>query len=190
MADLEVQINTNNLEKAFIKAPVILRKQMADAFDHIARSFYKSLWRDPGIRTRPNVGIGKHSWYTVYDRAKNPGVSIYNYSPVARVQEEGALIADPAGSMAIPIGNALTSRGRLKKRYQAGKEGLFPIKTAGKVYLAEAKTKVVHFLFMLKKSVKLQPRFKFYKTWDSQESRNIQIINQAVDKTIDKIEKE
>ncbi len=191
--DISLKINTKKLNKALVATPGLLRENMVDAFDHIGRKFYKTLWSRTQIKTRPNVGIGKYSKFTVLGKKRrNPkkvGLIIYSYSKIARVHEEGARIV---GNLAIPIGDALTTRGKKKKIYRKSLQdvkGLFPIETGGKTYLAKTTRKATKFLFVLKRMVQIRPRLKFYNTWDVLESFRTKRIDKAVDKTLKKVEK-
>jgi len=188
-----IQVNTKNVQKALVAMPGLLRRNVADAFDHIGRKFYKTLWKQTELKTRPNVGIGKYSKFTVIGKGrKNPksvGLVLYSYSKIARAHEEGARIT---GNMAIPIGEALTSRGRKRKIYKKNLQdvkGMFPVETGGKLYLAKTTRKATKFLFALRRSIKLKPRLKFYRTWDDLAGFTNSRINKAVDQTLTKAAK-
>ncbi len=190
---ITIQVNTQDLRKALVAMPGLLRENVADAFDHIGRKFYKTLWKQTEVKTRPNVGIGKYSRYTVFGKGRrNPrsvGLVIYSYSQIARAHEEGARIT---GNLAIPIGEALTGTGRKRKIYKQNLQdvkGLFPVETGGKMYLAKTTRKATKFLFALRRSVTLKPRLKFYRTWDDLAGFTSERINKAVDQTLQKVER-
>jgi hypothetical protein len=201
MSELKVEINTKNLERAIRLFPKELKYEIADGMDHATRKFLKifkqtRLQGPPGIRGRP------HGIFTHFSRAslvsqdiEGMGMVIFSDSKIARMHEEGATIKNPGGGkLAVPLSarkELFTSDGRLKKQYKQPRllKNVIPIQLKGKTFLAKVKKKLRELIpiFVLKNSVRIRPRLRFYKTWDDMQNERIDILNKSIEKALNKV---
>ncbi|MBN2492875.1 MAG: hypothetical protein JXQ29_18645 [Planctomycetes bacterium] len=90
---------------------------------------------------------------------------------LARVHEEGTKIfAKPGGWLKVPLGDALTKTGRIRKAAQGRQPGQFIFKSkTGQLFIAQrvgkGKRARLKLLYILKKSVQEKPRLHFFQTW-------------------------
>ena len=92
--------------------------------------------------------------------------------------------------LAIPIGEALNARGRIKgqySKYASARDipGIFPLFLKGRVFLvkkgSDGKLKL---FFVLKNQVRIQPRLRFYDTWNQMAGYRANILNKSVSKAL------
>ena len=205
-----VRIDTRRVDKAMSLVPGLLKEELLDAFDHIRRGFFKALYANTGLKDKrfiatKNVGIGKH--IKVY-RNPNKGdildmeLGIFSRSKIVALHEKGGIVTAKAGSMALPLPAALGPTGRLKKEYStftAGRrqyvpgqlKGVFILKKGDKAMImlrqpkGEGEDQAIP-LFILKRSITIRPRLRFYDTWDRMEGYRMEILNKSVDKALNK----
>jgi hypothetical protein len=204
----DIRIDARQLDRALERAPEELKVQIMDALDHIRRGFFKALYVNTGLKDRRfiatrKVGIGRQ--IRVY---RNPGtgdalnmkLGIFTRSKITALQESGGTVQAKSGYMAIPMGKALTSTGRLKKEYSVFENyrrtynpnkvnipGLFMYGKGGKLFLAQKEGDHVEPLFILKNSIKIQPRLRLVDTWDRMEGYRMEVFNSSVEKALNKI---
>ena len=196
---IDAEIDSSKLEKAIQVAPQFLKEELMDGFDHIRRAFFNAWYQNTGLRDKRFIrtkdrGIGKQ--VKVY-RNPNKGdildmeLGIFSRSRITGALEKGTTITSKTGGMlAIPIGEALNSRGRIKSQYGRYSSysqipGIFPILLKGRMFLvkkdSEGKLKL---FFVLKDQVRIQPRLRFYDTWQNMEGYRMNILNNSVDKAL------
>lgn len=200
MSELTVEINTKNLETAIRVFPKELKMNLGDGMDHISRKFLKQFYQtrlqgSPGIKARP------HGIFTHFRRAslvsqtiEGMGMVIFSDSKISRLHEEGGIVKNPGGAkLAVPLSartELFTADGRLKKQYRKPRmlKNVVPIKLRGKTFLAKVKQKIRSILplFVLKNQIRIRPRLGFYKTWDDMQNERIDILNKAIEKTLEK----
>ena len=200
---LNVEVNFARLKIALSKTPKILQEELLDGLDHIRRGFFKSLYHNTQLKNKrliavKNRGIGKH--LRVYRNPHKGNVldmvlGIFSRSKIVGALEKGATIRPRHGRMlAIPIDRSLTRSGRLKKsvsKYRGDysqMRGLFVVARGGKVLLAKkSKDGGIKPYFILKSSVRIQPRLKFYDTWARMEGYRAKVLNNSVDKALRRV---
>jgi len=118
-------------------------------------------------------------------------LGIFSRSQIVATHEKGATISSRTGGMlAIPIGEALNARGRLKGQYSKYSSysqipGIFPIFLKGRVFLVKKDSQgKLKLFFVLKNQVKIQPRLRFYDTWQNMEGYRMNILNNSVIKAL------
>lgn len=201
MSELQVEINTKDLERAIRLFPKELKYEVADGMDHAARKFLKifkqtRLQGPPGVRARP------HGIFTHFQRAslvsqdiEGMGMVIFSDSKIARMHEEGAIVKNPGGGkLAVPLSarkELFTSDGRLKRQYKQPRllKNVISIQLKGKTFLAKVKKRLRQLLplFVLKNQVRIRPRLMFYKTWDEMQNERINILNKSIEKALSKV---
>lgn len=207
---ITAEVNTSVMNRLAIVAPVEIEEELADAFDHIKRKFFKKLRADTKIKHKRIGGTGLLSFNKMrsyINRTKGKlerlRLGVFTRSKAAELHEEGGTVTKQGGALAIPIGEALTPTGRVKRKYNVAStknslrsirdiEGLFPVKVGGKLYLAKeigGRNARISFLFKLQRSAKIPARLGFEKTWDALETFRTQRINQAIDKALRKAER-
>ncbi|MDD4873885.1 MAG: hypothetical protein PHE15_02780, partial [Dehalococcoidales bacterium] len=115
-------------------------------------------------------------------------------SKISRMHEFGQVVTNPGGGkIAVPLSartEMFTGDGRLKKKYRKPQSisNVKKIFLHGKGYLAKIakKAKTIIPMYILKNSVKIKPRLGFYQTWDDMQNDRINILNQSIQKTLDK----
>lgn len=201
---IDVHLNTVKLDKAMKRVPGRFRVAFRDAFDHIGRSFLKNfkqrrLQGPPGIKARPRGIFPRFMRRHILPMGdlNNMGIEIYTHSKIARMHEEGAIINARGGQrLAVPFSQEYrpemyTGSGRLRARFkQPGamkKVGI--IKSKGKEFLAQFKkgTGEVKPIFVLKRRIKIDPRLGFYDTWHGMKRRQIEILNKASIKALERV---
>lgn len=201
----DVRIDTRSVDRALRLAPDILKEQLLDALDHIRRGFFKALYANTGLKDRRfiatrNVGIGRHLRFY---RNPNKGnildmeLGIFTRSKIAALHEKGGTVTAKSGAMAIPIGEARTPTGRLAQEYSTfinykrtldltKIKNLFIRKINDKLFLVKREGENIEPLFILKRSIRIQPRLRFVDTWERMEGYRMNVLNKAVDKALDK----
>jgi hypothetical protein len=203
-----IRIDARRLDRALELAPGILKEELLDALDHIRRGFFKALYVNTGLKDKrfiatKNVGIGRH---IKYYRNPNKGdildmeLGIFSRSKVVALHERGGTVRAKSGLMAIPIGDALTSTGRLKPEYSEFYNyrrsynpatnkipGLFMLKKNGKFLLAQKIGKIIRTLFVLKNQISIQPRLRMMDTWNRMEGYRMEVFNKSIEKALNKI---
>jgi hypothetical protein len=198
--DIEARIDTRRLDRALRIVPELLKDELMDGLDHIRRGFFKVLYNVTGIKDKRFIatkykGFGKR--IKVY-RNPNKGdildmeLGIFSRSLIVSIHEKGGTIQSKTGGMlAIPIGEARDSHGRLApalRRYSNYSEipGIFPLYLNGKFLLVKKIAGKIKPFFILKNRVRIQPRLRFYDTWQRMEGYRMNILNKAVEKALDK----
>jgi hypothetical protein len=195
----DAQLDTSKLEKALQVAPQFLQEELMDAFDHIRKVFFKALYQNTGLRDKRFIrtkerGIGKRIKVYRNPRLGDPldmELGIFSRSKIVETLEKGATIRSKTGGMlAIPIGESLNRRGRIKSQYSRYESysqipGIFPLFIHGKVFLVKkGRDGKLKLFFILKNQVQIQPRLRFYSTWQGTEGYQIGILNKAVAKAL------
>jgi hypothetical protein len=211
-----VRIDTRRMDRALRLVPDILKIELLDAFDHIRRGFFKALYAYTGLHDKrfiatKDVGVGRQ--LKVY-RNPNKGdtldmeMGIFSRSKIVKELESGGTITAKSGAMAIPLPPALTSSGRLlpelskvvdyRRAFDPSKpNGIFLRSKNGKLLLERYTYKRgqrgglgrgfgVEALFILKRSITLEPRLRFYDTWNRMEGYRMNVFNESIDKALDK----
>jgi hypothetical protein len=196
---VEAEIDTSRLDKALQLAPQFLQEELMDAFDHVRKAFFIALFQNTGLKDKRFIktkdrGIGKRIRVYRNPRLGDPldmELGIFSRSKIVSAHEKGATITSSTGGMlAIPIGEALNARGRLKgqfNKYASYREvpGLFPIFLNGKMFLVKRdKEGKLKLYFVLKNQVRIQPRLRFYDTWANMEGYRMNILNKAISKAL------
>jgi hypothetical protein len=200
--DISLQINTNQLLKAYHLVPERLAVELKDGLDHASLKFLKEfrkrrLQGPPGVKSRGRGGLFWHfKRNPVYFRGKqalDSYVEIFTESKIAKLHEEGGTVRDPSGgSLAVPLQartQMFTSTGALRKTYKNVKalKNVFPKKINGKVFLVRSKKKdnSILPLFVLKKSVRIKPRLGFVATFEAVAGDMFKILNRSFDRALD-----
>ncbi len=210
--EIEISFNTKDVETMFKVFPMRFRKALADGMDHATRSFFAKFYKErlqgpPGIRhtrggifhrfRRTVMVNGKRvflrqqagqaeSTTAIAKSSKDPmnmTVEMYTQSEAAGIHERGGTITS-AKAMPIPL-NSL-ARGMLKSKISLNDLDVMKIK--GKIFLGrKRKFNTPELLFVLTRGVQIKPRLGFYSTWESHEPRREQIMENALDKALEKI---
>lgn len=192
----EVNVNTTMLDRALKSVPGHLKAQLLDALDHIRKGYFKALY----YTHKPNFGrwifAEKKSGVGQRIRSyRNPRkgdildmeLGVFSRSDVMRVHEQGGVVRAKSGMMAIPTQFALNEFGRLSRtEYKSVRElpGIFRPK--GKNYLAKEKAGRIVPMFLLRSSVTLYPRLKFYSTWEHMIGYRNDVLNRSVERALNK----
>jgi len=205
-----IRINTGNVDKALSLVPDILKVELLDAFDHIRRGFFKALYANTGLKDKrfiatKNVGIGKYM--KVYRNPRKGDtldmeLGIFSRSKIVALHERGGIVTAKAGAMALPLPAALGSTGRLKKEYSsfiAGRRTYVPGQLKGMFILKKGNIAILMMrqpktgsgdqaipLFVLRRSMNISPRLRFYATWDRMEGYRRDVLNKSVEKAVNK----
>ncbi|MBN2120701.1 MAG: hypothetical protein JW734_06570 [Candidatus Omnitrophica bacterium] len=206
---IDARIDTTKLRRAFRLVPKQLKFEFRDAFDHIQRSFLKEfrlkrLQGPPGVRGGGPGGKGPG----IFNRFKKArirdsgsglegmGVKVYTTSGIAMALEYGATRRAKSGRLAVPFSRTLRPEmyapsGRLRKKYRAPGQlpDLSEIKSqrTGAALLARFSKRKVKPMFVLKHEVKTPARLGFVKTAIGHRPRQIEILNEAVHRALEKI---
>lgn len=200
---ISVEINTKNLDLAMRLFPRRLKINLGDAFDHISRHFLKD-WRGKQLQGPPGLRSSSQGIFKQFKRVSlvpvggdinNMGFEIFATSKIARQHERGETVtAQGGGKLAVPLSaraELFSGSGMLKRKYRkpGALKGLVRIRFGEKTFLTKIKkrTREVLPLFVLKPSVKLQPRLGFLKTWDSQANWRLERLNKAIEKTLNEV---
>lgn len=202
---ISTEIDTRKLDLAIRILPRQLKMNMGDAFDHIRGHFYKEfrakrLGGPPGIRGKSRAFFGRFKrnfLVPLGNDMNNMGIELYTDSKVARQHETGGTVtAEGGGKLAVPLSarSEMFSRsGLLRKRYKKPGQlkNVVPIKfkSGGDTFLTKVKkgSREVRPLFVLKRSIRLQPRLGFMKMWDNQTNWRLNRLNKAVEKTLNEV---
>ncbi len=210
--DIEVEVNTKDIETVFKVFPMRYRKALADGMDHATRSFFAKFYQErlqgpPGIRHtrggifhrfRRTVMVNgkrvflrqqagqRESTSAIVKSSKDPmnmTVEMYTQSQAAGIHERGGMITSRR-AMPIPLNSS--ARGMLKSNISLNDLDVMKIK--GKVFLGrKRKFGRPELLFILTHQVQVKPRLWFYSTWESHGSRREQIMEESLDKALEKI---
>ncbi len=203
-----LRIDARRLDRALEFTPGYLKVEILDALDHIRKGFLKALYVNTGLKDKRfiatrKVGIGRHIRHY---RNPNKGdildmeLGIFTHSKIAALHEYGGTVSARSGMMAIPIGRALTSSGRLRQEfsefqnyrrtYVPGKNkipGLFMYSRNGRTFLMRKEGEKVEPYFVLKNRIRIQPRLRMLDTWDRMEGYRMEVFNKSIDKALNKI---
>ncbi len=207
-----IKVESDELQRRLEKAPIRVKKVLADGLDHATRSFMKTFFKErlqgpPGIKHNPRgifhrfrravIVKGKAVFLTqtassdstiksIANSAKDPmnmTVEIYSKSRVAGIHERGGSI-NTGKPMPIPLSEAAKSLLRNRISLQE----LSPIHINGKLFLARTKGREKpELLFILKRGIRIRPRLGFYQTWAEHQTRRGEIMDKAMDKAFNKL---
>lgn len=199
--DLEIKFDTSKLEKAIRMVPNVLRVDLADAYDHIGRSFFKKFFSErmkgpPGIRGFQIFRFFKYRVLKATSDIMDSGVEFYTPSSIARQHETGATLTSERG-FAIPFSSKYrpemyTKGGQLRKRYK----DLRNIKNIRKVKLktgyfwatfTRKNPSEIKPMYAIKNIIVLKKRLGFYDTFYAHAPQQVQILNKAVMKAMNRI---
>lgn len=200
--DIALELNTNQLLRAYHLVPQRLADELRDGLDHAGRKFLKEfrarrLQGPPGIKARTR-GIFTHFHRNnVFMRGKqtlDSYVEIYTDSKIAKLHEEGGTVKDPAGGkIAVPLSartEMFTGTGALRKRYKdiGSLRNVFPKNINGKIFLVRSKKKdnSITPLYVLKRNVRIRPQLGFYATFDAVAPELYKILNKSFDRALDR----
>jgi hypothetical protein len=203
-----IRIDARRLDRALEQAPGVLKIEILDALDHIRKGFFKALYVNTGLKDKrfiatKKVGIGRH--IRVY---RNPDkgdildmeLGIFTRSKITAMQESGGTVGAKSGMMAIPIGKALSSTGRLRREYSVFENyrrtyipskvkipGLFMYSKGGQTFLMKKEGDKMEPYFILKNQIRIQPRLRMIDTWGRMEGYRMDVFNKSIDKALNKI---
>lgn len=210
--EFTVGMNTKDVEALFKSFPRRCKAALADGVDHATRSFYSRFYKErlqgsPGIKARrggifhrfrrtvkingeqvfiKQSGTQKQTTNVIMKSADDPmnmQIDMYSQSKVAGIHETGGVIA---GGKAMPIPLNDTARALMKS--PAALRGLSMMKINGKLFLGRAgRNGRPELLFILMRGIRVKPRLGFYMTWDKYDSRRQEIMNDALDKAMEKL---
>ena len=181
------------VRRALAIAPQQMETQLADAFDHIKRKYFKTL---PGVsRLRPHRQCFFRIVMGYINRAggnlERLSFKLVTYWRGAKIQEYGGTKRAKSGKyMTIPIGGALTSSGMVKREYRKAREvtNTFTVQRNGRLIvfrrMGHGRRSRIIPLYLLKESVQLQPRLAFGQAWDVLGAFRIQRISLAADRAL------
>lgn len=208
-----VRIDARRLDQALSQAPETLKYYFMDALDHIRKGFFKALYANTGLKDKrfvatKRVGIGRQ--IRVYRNPRKGDIldiemGIFTRSKITAILETGGTIHAKSGLMAVPIGRALSSTGRLSQELSefrnyrrtftpaaanaltlSGKgSGFFMLSKGGRMFLMRKEGEKVEPYFVLKNQVRIQPRLRLVDTWDRMEGYRMEILNESVAKALD-----
>lgn len=126
------------------------------------------------------------------------GTELFFTSNVARILEGGAVLKDPkGGQLAIPLSKRpkmFTARKAVKKRYKqpSSFKNRAVIEIKGQRYLAVFRGKKHELtrdtpLYVLKNQVRIQPKLKYYDSWEKLKPDRKKILEKALKKTVEKV---
>jgi len=194
--------------------PQETREQFEDDIDYFKNKFHKELnlrrlKGRPGIQGYRGGILRQFKAIKNFRSSSADGMSIkfYTFSPVAYQHEVGGTIKGGSrGKLAIPLSSAkksatdiFTKRGQVRKRYKTDLKkvkGLFKVKTrkSGAEILFRRKkytkkgtakrTDDIQALFVLKDSIKLDQRLKYYVLFEDLSPIFVGRINQSLDKIL------
>lgn len=181
--------------------PNVLRLELADAYDHIGRSFFKKFFNErlkgpPGIKSFSIFRLFKYRVMKATSDIMDSGVEFYTPSSVARQHETGATLTSEKG-FAIPFSQKIrpemyTARGQLKKRYKniGNIKKLRRVKLKTGYYWAiftRKEPSKIKPMYAIKNIIVLKKRLGFYDTFRAHEPQQVQILNKAVMKAIGRV---
>lgn len=209
---LNIEVNTNNLNIALRRFPSELKFELADALDHISRSFFKEFGKNTQVKMKPR-GLfhrfrrvlrttkgsklldihGSQSETTKIiaentDSAFDMKLEIFTRSKVAKIQEEGGVISASGGhGMAIPLNKTAENLdiGMQAASYKLSNLGLIPVKLGDSFFLARKRgKKQLELLFILRNKIRIHPNLRFYDSWDKMAGKRTKYLNEAVTRAI------
>jgi|GEM_PF-3123074 len=213
MSELKITANTENVRAEIKKIPYSVKLALADGLDHGTRSFFSMFYKTrlqgpPGVRSTPGgifhrfrrvtMVAGKPVFLrqsasqsetvrTIAKSAKDPmdmQIDIYTTSKAAGLLETGGVIRSAHG-MPIPLNDEAKA---MKKNSPASIDDLDFIIQNGKVFLGrKIKGSPPQRLFILSHSVRINPHLGFYSTWDAHLGRFNQIMDDALDDGLAKV---
>lgn len=159
MAEMNIEVKAENVDKLFHLAPALMKRELANALDHISRKFLKVFYAErlsgpPGL-TAKRGGIFHRFRRAVIDKSggakllnvhasqskaigiiaksvRNPldmRVEIKSQSAVAMTFEYGGMITAGTGMMKIPISEEAKNLHGSYEGLRGGIQGLFLLKT-------------------------------------------------------------
>ncbi len=200
---IEVEVNTQKLEKAIRMIPHHLKMELGDAFDYLGKKLLKT-FKQTRLQGPPGIKGRTHGIFKRFKRVMlvptsgidSMGTIIFTESKIARLHEEGGVIE---GNLKVPL-SARTEmftaggygKGTLKRKYKAPSrlKNIRLVVLRGKRFLAKFKRgdeSEITPLYVLKNRIKIRPRLGFYKTWENMENLRLNRLNKAVHKALQKV---
>lgn len=212
LMEVTVEYNTKNIETFFKAFPMRLKKALADGMDHATRSFFAKFYKErlqgpPGIRhthggifhrfRRTVLVNGKRvflrqqagqseSTSAIAKSSKDPmdmSVEMYTQSEAAGIHERGGTVTS---GKAMPVPLNQNARDMLKNKVSL--HDLSVMKINGKVFLGRKRRfGKPELLFILTHGIRIKPRLGFYSTWEAHAERREAIMEEALDKALEKL---
>lgn len=198
---LITEIDTRALDRAIKIIPRVLKFELGDGMDRISKGFLKRfrqqrLQGPPGIRGASGYGLfGTFKRVSLVSPViEGMGMQVYSDSKIAKLHETGGIVKAPGGGkIAVPLSartQMFTAKGRLRGRYKRPHQlkNVEPMRLKGQTFLVKVKKRAEKILplYVLKRSVRLNPRLGFYRLWDSLANYRIEILNRSIDKALRK----
>ena len=213
MSELKIEANTENVRATIKKIPYAVKLALADGLDHGTRSFFSTFYKTrlqgpPGVRAKPGGIFHRFRRVTMVNgkavflrqsasqsetvraiarSAKDPmdmKIDIYTTSKAAGMLESGGVIRSAHG-MPIPLNDEAKA---MKKSNPAAIDNLDFIIQNNKVFLGRKHGhRQPERLFILLHSVRINPHLGFYSTWDAHLGRFDQIMDDALDDGLSKV---
>ena len=205
MEGLSVEVNSKDLERAMRIFPAELKANMADAFDHASRKFFKTFYSTrlqgpPGVKATHgglfhrfrrvvmingkavflNANMARSKTKELIGKSDNVmamQIDMYTKSKAAGIHEKGGEIGSSGKLLKIPLTGAPKFRANIKLVALKLKGGLFLVRV-------NRRTKTITPFFILKNRVHLDARLGFYATWGSLSSARDSIFNKAIKETL------
>ncbi len=207
MDSFSVIVDSKNLERAMRLFPEELKINMADAFDHASRKFFKTFYRTR-LRGAPGVKATTHGLFHRFrrvvmingkakflnanmsrsmtkdiigrsDDVMNMQIDMYTKSKAAGIHEEGGELSSNGKMMKIPLSAGKEIRANAKLIALKLKGGIFLV-------LANKRNKTLTPVYILKNRVRMSARLGFYSTWAGLSGARSKILDQAVNDTLTK----
>jgi hypothetical protein len=198
--DINLQLNTKNLLKAYHLFPRELAVELKDGLDHASKKFLKE-FRKRQLRGGPEKIYsrpGPQGLFAQFKRNKIAGagldlaVEVETSSPVAGIHERGG-DRTGRGRIAVPLSFApIFTNGknrRVRKQYRdvlglVRSRKIFRKEINGQMYLCNSETGQPY--FVLKNKVRVQPRLKFGETFSTLAPEFSKIYNRSFDRALKK----
>jgi hypothetical protein len=205
-----VRIDARRLNIALDQVPEQLKKEIMDGLDHIRRGFFKALYANTGLKDKrfiatKNVGIGRQMKVYRNPHGGNPldmELGIFTRSKITAMHETGGTVRAKSGMMAIPVGSARSSTGRMSQdisEFQGMRRAFDPksakakgmklfmvVKNGKSLLMRDIGNGQVEAMFVLKNRMVIQPRLRMRDTWDREEGYRINVLNKSVETALQK----
>lgn len=207
MIDISVQILQRRLDKAYIKAPKVISREVGKAFVIIGADFERTMLKEnlrkggdprsksssPGLHRRTGRLASTYG-HTVTGKTNLNRLTLRSgwFDPfgarIANVHERGATITGKPW-LTVPLRDAMTPAGVVKFPRARDFPNTFIKKNkSGKLFIMQQRGAKVVALFVLRRTVTIPPRLRFVQTWESRDKRTFRIktINAAIGRALDK----
>ncbi len=206
MPSAELKVHDGAVRYAMQRLPKVLHREFKRELFWMLKGHRKEVGRAFGSRT-PAKRRAAERWVTSQIAQYRRGDTLatllggsFTRSRALEAHQEGRVITpQKGGEMFIPIADALTATGRLKKRYKVRRDGLPPafslkaahnvqvIKMRGRTFAVipdEEQGGIKELIAVGVKRTHLDPRLDFFGAWDRLLAKRQKALNKAVNRTL------